>query len=198
MSQNNPAYTPICAIVGLGNIGTKYQDTRHNAGFAVVDAIAKATGAALRQERKFQGDFGQFMADGRKIFLLKPSTYMNASGRAVALLANFYQLTSAQILVAHDDLDLPEGTIKLKQGGGHGGHNGLRDITSALDAQFWRLRVGIGHPGDAKLVLNYVLGTPSRAGQQQIHHAIDDGVNQLDAILSGDFEAAMRRLHARK
>jgi PTH1 family peptidyl-tRNA hydrolase len=150
-------------IVGLGNPGTQYESTRHNAGFWWIDQICAQTASKLNVEAKFWGITGRLNSSTEEAWLLKPSTFMNASGRAVSALANFYKITPDSILVVHDELDLPPGTVKLKMGGGHGGHNGLKDIVKQLGTQdFWRLRLGIGHPGDKNAVVNYVLRDPNR------------------------------------
>ncbi|MFP4639760.1 MAG: aminoacyl-tRNA hydrolase [Guyparkeria sp.] len=145
-------------IVGLGNPGQKYDDTRHNAGFWAVDAIAEALGGRWTEERKFSGAVARVPVDGTDLRLLKPATFMNRSGQSVGPLANFFKIAPEEILVIHDELDLPPGRMRLKRGGGHGGHNGLKDIQAALgSADFWRLRIGIGHPGHRDAVVGYVL-----------------------------------------
>ena len=150
-------------IVGLGNPGDKYTATRHNAGFWFIDALAAQTNSKLVMDAKMFGVVGK-LSPYQDIWLLMPTTFMNASGKAVAAVANYYKIKPAEILVAHDELDLPTGTAKLKFGGGHGGHNGLRDIHAALGtADYWRLRLGIDHPGDKSEVVNYVLKAPTRA-----------------------------------
>ena len=150
-------------VVGLGNPGKDYSSTRHNAGFWWVENLASIRHAQLKPENKFYGLAGRTTQGGNELWLLEPQTYMNASGRAVAALARFYKITPEEILVVHDELDLPPGEVKLKKGGGHGGHNGLRDIISQLGTtDFWRLRLGIGHPGDKAAVVDYVLNAPRR------------------------------------
>ncbi|MFW6041450.1 MAG: aminoacyl-tRNA hydrolase [Guyparkeria sp.] len=145
-------------IVGLGNPGQKYDDTRHNAGFWAVDAIAEALGGRWTEERKFSGAVARVPVDGTDLRLLRPATFMNRSGQSVGPLANFFKIAPEEILVIHDELDLPPGRMRLKRGGGHGGHNGLKDIQAALgSADFWRLRIGIGHPGHRDAVVGYVL-----------------------------------------
>jgi len=185
-------------LVGLGNPGDRYEATRHNAGFWWVDQLAAASGSKLALDAKFFGLAGK-LASTADTWLLKPTTFMNASGKAVAALANYYKITPAQILVIHDELDLNPGTVKLKKGGGHGGHNGLKDITAALGtADFWRLRLGIGHPGDRNEVINFVLKAPSRDEQNAINVCIDDSVAVTNQLLNGDFEGAMLKLHTKK
>ncbi len=185
-------------LVGLGNPGDKYETTRHNAGFWWIDQVAASTKSKLALDSKLFGVVGKLNASN-DVWLLKPTTFMNASGKAVAALANYYKITPAQILVVHDELDLPPETAKLKKGGGHGGHNGLKDITAALGTpDFWRLRLGIGHPGDRNEVINFVLKAPLKDEQTAISRCIDDSVNILPQLLSGDFESAMLKLHTKK
>ena len=160
-------------IVGLGNPGPQYEATRHNAGFWWVDQVASEHGARLNAEGKFQGIAGRLKQAGYEAWLLKPSTFMNASGRSVSAIANFYKIPPQAVLVVHDELDLGPGTVKLKKGGGHGGHNGLKDIAAALGTpDFWRLRLGIGHPGDRNEVVNFVLKPPSRDEMHGIEQAL--------------------------
>lgn len=185
-------------LVGLGNLGDKYEATRHNAGFWWIDQVAASTKSKLVLNSKLFGVVGKLKASN-DVWLLKPTTFMNASGKAVAALANYYKITPAQILVVHDELDLPPETAKLKKGGGHGGHNGLKDITAALGTpDFWRLRLGIGHPGDRNEVINFVLKAPLKDELTAINRCIDDSVNILPQLLSGDFENAMLKLHTKK
>ncbi len=184
-------------IAGLGNPGADYAATRHNAGFWFVDALAAAHGASLRAEAKFHGELGRAAVGGRDVWLLKPTTFMNHSGQAVAAVARYYKLAPEQILVAHDDLDLPVGTARLKRGGGHGGHNGLRDVINHLGSRdFLRLRLGIHHPGDSKAVVDYVLGRPSAADREAIEDAIARALDVMPLVVSGDLERAMNRLHS--
>jgi PTH1 family peptidyl-tRNA hydrolase len=185
-------------IVGLGNPGPQYEATRHNAGFWWVDQVAGEHGARLNAEGKFQGIAGKLKQGDHETWLLKPSTFMNASGRAVAAIANFYKIPPQAILVVHDELDLSPGTAKLKKGGGHGGHNGLKDIAAALGtADFWRLRLGIGHPGERHEVVNFVLKPPSRDEMHAIEQAMDSSTKILPMLLKGEFEAAMLKLHTK-
>ncbi len=189
---------PIRAVVGLGNPGPKYADTRHNAGFWFVDRLAGRFGAVLRPESKFAGELGRIQVGGRDCWLLKPSTFMNRSGQSVAALARFYKLEPEEILVVHDEIDLPPGEVRLKRGGGHGGHNGLRDIIPALGSKdFMRLRVGVGHPGHKDAVVDYVLGRPSKAEQDAIEAALDRAEARIEDLISGDIAAAMNALHAK-
>lgn len=189
--------TQIKLFVGLGNPGDQYQATRHNAGFWWVDQLAAAKHSPLKLDSKFFGLVGK-LANSSDTWLQKPNTFMNASGKAVAALANYYKILPEQILVIHDELDLPAGTVKLKKAGGHGGHNGLKDITAALgSADFWRLRLGIGHPGERNEVVNFVLKAPSKDEQRAIDGAIDKSLTILPQLLSGDFEQAMLKLHSK-
>ena len=184
-------------IVGLGNPGKEYEATRHNAGFWWVDQVCAETGSKLNLEAKFFGLAGK-LKNSDDAWLLKPTTFMNASGRAVAALAKFYKITPEQVLVIHDELDLPPGTVKLKKGGGHGGHNGLKDITAQLGTpDFWRLRLGIGHPGDRNQVSNFVLHAATRDEQSLIEQNIDQSTYLLPLLLQGKFEEAMLKLHTK-
>ena len=186
-------------IVGLGNPGPEYEATRHNAGFWFVDELARVQGGSFRAESKFHGDACKVQVHGRDIWLLKPQTFMNRSGEAVAKLATFYKIPLENILVAHDELDIPPGNVRLKQGGGPGGHNGLRDMISRLGGNgFMRLRLGIGHPGDARLVTNYVLHKPSAEDRKLIEESIADALEVLPWIIDGEMGRAMNRLHAKK
>lgn len=185
-------------LVGLGNPGDKYEATRHNAGFWWIDQLATSSQSKLGLEAKFFGIAGK-LASSSEVWLLKPTTFMNASGKAVAALANYYKISPPEILVIHDELDLPPDTVKLKKGGGHGGHNGLKDISAALGTpDFWRLRLGIGHPGNRNEVVNFVLKPPTKEEQMAINQCIDNSLNIVDQLLNGDFEAAMLKLHTKK
>ena len=191
---------PIRLIVGLGNPGAEYEQTRHNAGAWLVERLARQEGISLSPDKKFFGLSGKGRIAGQECFLLLPTTFMNRSGQSVAALANFYKIKPNEILVAHDELDMPAGVAKFKIGGGHGGQNGLRDIIAQLGNQkdFHRLRVGIGHPGDKSLVTGHVLGRASKAEQQSIDHVIDEAICVLPAAISGDLAKAMNRLHSFK
>lgn len=183
-------------IVGLGNPGREYEQTRHNAGFWWVDGIAAGKGAALAADRKFHGLAARLKVSGHEVWLLEPQTFMNRSGQGVAALAHFYKIAAEEILVVHDELDLPPGTVRLKQGGGHGGHNGLKDIVAHLGTpDFWRLRLGIGHPGNREEVVNYVLNPPRREEREQIDDAQKKALAVLPLLLVGDVQAAMLKLH---
>ena len=184
-------------IVGLGNPGHEHEATRHNAGFWWTDGFAHAHQFAFKAESKFHGLTARGAVHGRELFLLKPQTFMNASGRAVAALAQFYKIAPQHILVAHDELDLPPGTAKLKLGGGHGGHNGLKDIITHLGTRdFWRLRFGIGHPGEGADVADYVLNAPRREEVELIEHAMRRARDVALLIVEGKQEAAMLKLHS--
>jgi PTH1 family peptidyl-tRNA hydrolase len=185
-------------IVGLGNIGAEHDDNRHNAGFWFVDALANGHRAAFRNERGFHGA----VAKAGSTHLLKPSTYMNRSGQAVLAVATFYKILPDEILVVHDELDLPPGGIKMKKGGGHAGHNGLRDITARITTpDFWRLRIGIGHPRELQLeqeVADFVLHRPSREHQKLIDEAMDKALSVMPHVMAGEMEVAMMKLHSTK
>lgn len=185
-------------FVGLGNPSDNYIATRHNAGFWWLDLIAAHTNSTLSMEPKMFGLVGK-LNPNNDIWLLKPTTYMNASGKAVVAVANYYKISPEEILVIHDELDLPAGQVKLKFGGGHGGHNGLRDIHAALGtSNYWRLRVGIGHPGEKNEVINYVLKAPTKDEQKAIEESIDESSKVLEELIKGDFERAMLKLHTKK
>lgn len=184
-------------LVGLGNPGEQYKSTRHNVGFWLVDRIAAAGRESFRAETKLSGELCRISVASSDLRLLKPMTYMNRSGQSVAAVARYYGITPEQILIAHDELDLPVGQVRLKQGGGHAGHNGLRDTIAMLGSRdFWRLRIGIAHPGDRTLVTGYVLGRPSREDAEQILAALEDAERGLDDLVRGHFQLAMNRLHS--
>lgn len=184
-------------IVGLGNPGAQYTRTRHNAGCWLLDELARTCGAALKSERRYQAELAAVTLAGRNFTLLKPQTFMNVSGSAVASYANYFRIPAHEILVVHDELDLAPGMVRLKRGGGHGGHNGLRDITAQLSADFARLRIGIGHPGVAGDVVNYVLGAPSPADRAAIEQAILRALEVMPEIVAGKFDRAMTLLNRR-
>jgi PTH1 family peptidyl-tRNA hydrolase len=185
-------------IVGLGNPGPKYTETRHNAGFWFIEEVARKYSATFRPDKKFHGEVAKISLEGKDIWLLKPDTFMNRSGLAVQSLLSFYRITAEQLLVAHDEIDLPPGTAKLKTGGGHGGHNGLRDIISQLGTNdFHRLRIGVGHPGSKEQVVDYVLHNASRDDRILIDRDIDDAVSVMPELASGALEQAMQKLHSK-
>jgi len=185
-------------FVGLGNPGPEYEATRHNAGFWWIAQLCRDHRSRLASEAKFFGLAGRLKSGAHEAWLLQPMTFMNASGRAVAALARFYKITPEEILVIHDELDLPPGQAKLKKGGGHGGHNGLKDIAAHLGTpDFWRLRLGIGHPGDKNAVINFVLKPPMKDEAALIEDSINLSVKLLPMLLEGGFEAAMLKLHTK-
>lgn len=182
-------------VAGLGNPGAGYADTRHNAGFWFADRVAAAFGAAFKAQSRFGGDVAEAQVGSQRLLVLKPQSFMNKSGGPTQALAAYYKIEPAEILVAHDELDLPPGTVRLKRGGGHGGHNGLRDLHRCLGPDYARLRLGIGHPGTKDQVLDYVLGRPSRADDQAIRNAVDDSLRALELLLADGWDAAMKQLH---
>lgn len=185
-------------IVGLGNPGSEYEQTRHNAGFWFIDELAWQYKATLKEEKKFFGSVARISISGSDLWLLKPATFMNRSGQAVAVLAQFYKIKPEEILVVHDELDIPCGRIKFKLGGGNGGHNGLKDIQARLGTpDFYRLRLGIDHPGDRNLVVGYVLNKPSPEHKQQIDEAINKSLKAVPMLLAGEWEEAVRFLHSK-
>jgi peptidyl-tRNA hydrolase, PTH1 family len=192
--------TAVQLIVGLGNPGAEYEQTRHNAGALFVERLAAKQGVSLSSDRKYFGLVGKFNHQGRDVRLLIPTTFMNRSGQAVAALANFFRIPPEAILVAHDELDMLPGVAKLKLGGGHGGHNGLRDIIAQLANQnsFYRLRLGIGHPGHSSMVSNFVLGRAPRSEQDLLDTSIDNALSVLPEMLAGEWNKAMLKLHSQK
>jgi len=187
---------PIKLIVGLGNPGKEYADTRHNAGFWWVDELARGHHTTFKADSKFHGLIAKTTVHGHEAYVLKPQTFMNLSGRSVGAVAHFYKLEPAQILVVHDEIDLPPGSAKLKLGGGHGGHNGLKDIIAHLGTRdFWRLRVGVGHPGERAEVVNYVLNAPRKEEQVLIEESLQRAQDVALLIIEGKLEAAMLKLH---
>jgi PTH1 family peptidyl-tRNA hydrolase len=187
-------------LVGLANPGAEYAKTRHNAGAWVVQELARVHNVSLREESKYFGVTGRITTNGQDLRLLIPTTYMNLSGKSVAALANFFQIKPEEILIAHDELDLPPGVAKFKKGGGHGGHNGLRDTISKMgnNKEFYRLRVGIGHPGDKNKVANFVLGKAPVKEQECIDAAVDEAVRCMDILLKDGLSKAQNRLHSFK
>ncbi|AJJ61954.1 aminoacyl-tRNA hydrolase [Yersinia aldovae] len=187
-------------IVGLANPGAEYAQTRHNAGAWYVDLLAERHNQSLKEEPKFFGYTARLNLAGQDVRLLVPSTFMNLSGKAVAAMAGFYRILPEEILVAHDELDIPPGVAKLKLGGGNGGHNGLKDIQSKLgnNPNFYRLRIGIGHPGDKSKVTGFVLGKPPASEQALIDDAIDESIRCTEVLLQEDITKAMNRLHSFK
>lgn len=183
-------------IVGLGNPGADYVGTRHNAGFWLIDLLASDLGLGFRFEKRYNSEECKFKVENKDIYLLKPQTFMNRSGQAVAALARYFKIAPEQILVIHDELDLPPGTNRIKQAGGHGGHNGLRDIVNHLGSrEFFRIRVGIGHPGDSSQVINYVLHKPSVEDLNAIEVANRDTLAVMPLVFEGRIDKAMQALH---
>lgn len=185
-------------LVGLGNPGPEYEATRHNAGFWWIDEVARKLGATLVPERGYFGLVARVNRPDGPIWLLEPMTFMNLSGKSVAALARFFKIAPGEILVAHDELDLLPGQMKMKLGGSHAGHNGLKDIHAQLgSADYWRLRLGIGHPGVKAEVVNYVLRRPPLPEHEAIDKAIEQSLSALDLLLAGDMERAMMKIHAK-
>ncbi|MDR1311642.1 MAG: aminoacyl-tRNA hydrolase [Burkholderiaceae bacterium] len=187
-------------IVGLGNPGQEYEQTRHNAGFWTLDNVAQAYHAGtMKKESRFFSQVGKVHVAGQDVWLVKPQTYMNRSGRAVAAFARFYRIELDQILIVHDELDIPPGTARLKKGGSTGGHNGLKDVVSSLgNGDFWRLRLGIGHPRDNNLnmaVIDFVLQRPRHEEQNLINHAISRSIEIIPLLCEARFDMAMQVLH---
>lgn len=186
-------------IVGLGNPGAEYEQTRHNAGFWLIDQLARG---ALKRETRFQALAAKTRIGGNEVWLLEPQTFMNRSGQSVGALARFYKINPDEVLVVHDELDLPPGVAKIKKGGSSGGHNGLKDITAALGTQdYWRLRIGIGHPRALSLqqpVVDFVLHRPRKEEQALIDQAIEKSLSVIDLLCEGKFEQATMELHTDK
>jgi len=187
-------------IIGLGNPGTQYDQTRHNAGFEYVDQLARKHGASWKSESKYNADICHISMDGEKIWLMKPMTFMNRSGQSVGSFAQFYKIPVDHILVAHDELDINPGNARFKKGGGHGGHNGLRDIIASMgnNKDFYRLRLGIGHPGNARDVANFVLHKARPEERISLERAIDCALDQTPIAVSGEWAKAMNHLHSFK
>jgi PTH1 family peptidyl-tRNA hydrolase len=186
-------------LVGLGNPGNEYEDTRHNAGFWWIDAIARELKVSLVPERSYHGLVARTTVNGQNVWLLEPQTYMNLSGKSVSALARFFKIEPHEILVAHDELDIVPGEAKLKLGGSHAGHNGLRDIHAQLGtADYWRLRLGVGHPGDKAEVVSWVLKKPMLEHRKAIDDSIHRAVLALPLLLAGDMEKAMVKIHTSK
>jgi PTH1 family peptidyl-tRNA hydrolase len=184
-------------IVGLGNPGPEHQVTRHNAGFWFVDLLARRQGVEFRDYRKYSGETARISIAGQDVILLKPTTYMNRSGLSVRQISDFFKIAAGDILVAHDELDLPVGTVRLKQGGGHGGHNGLRDTIAHIGEDFWRLRLGIGHPGNKADVIDYVLTRAPQIEEDLILEAVNMAADCMPLLIEHGAERAMTKLHSR-
>lgn len=186
-------------IAGLGNPGREHERDRHNVGFWFIERLADALRASLAKDAKYHALVARVAHPGGDVWLMMPQTYMNLSGKAVGALARFYKIQPEEILVVHDELDFSPGTVKLKKGGGAGGHNGLRDIEAQLGSQdTWRLRVGIGHPGDKHVVPDYVLGAPAPADRESIDRALDRCLQVSDLLIAGQMSAAMLKLHTKE
>jgi len=184
-------------VVGLGNPGPRYEQTRHNAGFWFVDLLAERARGRFAADSRFQGEVARITLAGDELRLLKPTTFMNLSGQSAGAVARFFKLAPEQLLVVHDELDLPPGTARLKRGGGHGGHNGLRDLIRHMGADFWRLRVGIGHPGDRDQVVDYVLTRAPAEEEKAIRATLEDALAAVEKMLAQGAERAMHQLHSR-
>lgn len=186
-------------LVGLGNPGSEYEDTRHNAGFWWIDAVARELKLSLVPERNYHGLVARTAFNGQNLWLLEPQTFMNLSGKSVGSLARFFKIQPEEILVAHDELDIPPGEVKLKRGGSHAGHNGLRDIHAQLGtSDYWRLRIGVGHPGDKSEVVSWVLKKPMLEHKKAIEDSIHRSVQALPLLLAGEMEKAMAKIHTSK
>lgn len=182
-------------VVGLGNPGRRHAGTRHNAGFWFVDRLAAQGGGRFAAESRFHGEVARIDADRGGCWLLKPSTFMNDSGRSVQSFISYYNIAPADVLVVHDEVDFPAGVARLKRGGGHGGHNGLRDLVACIGPEFLRLRIGVGHPGNKDEVVSFVLNRPTAAEQEQIDGAIGRALGIMPQLLAGEFERAVQALH---
>ena len=184
-------------IVGLGNPGKDYQAHRHNAGFWFIESLANNLDSKFSSQSKFFGETTTCLIDNNKVRLLKPKTFMNNSGQSVKALSSYYNIGTEELLVIHDDLDLTPGSVKIKMGGGHGGHNGLKDTIKALDTNdFYRLRLGIGHPGSKNEVVDFVLNPPGKSDLMLIEQAIKEAIGVIEPLVSGDIEQAMKQLHS--
>ncbi len=188
----------VTLIAGLGNPEERYARTLHNAGFWFVDELAREYREAFRYEKRFDAEICRIRIHGEDIWLVKPQSYMNLSGGPIRGMLDYYRLTVPQLLVAHDEIDLPPGTVRLKKGGGHGGHNGLRDIIRHCGSDFMRLRLGVGHPGDKSQVTNYVLKRADNDTEQALNGNISDALAVLPLLVESGLNAAMKKLHTRK
>jgi PTH1 family peptidyl-tRNA hydrolase len=189
---------PVTIIAGLGNPGQKYEQTLHNAGFWFVDALLQKYGGEFRYEKRFDADTCRIRLEGEEVWLVKPQSFMNLSGQPVRSMLDYYRLNATDLLVAHDEIDLPPGTVRLKQGGGHGGHNGLRDLIQHCGAEFMRLRLGVGHPGDKSQVTNYVLKQASADVEAEIERNIDEAIAVMPVLMNQGLNAAMKELHTQQ
>ena len=186
----------ISVIVGLGNPGDEYKKTRHNVGFLLLDALAQREGVHFNYDAKFKADVSKCVIGNSTVRLIKPQTFMNKSGLSVSAYAKYYSVQPENVMIVHDELDLEPGIVRLKKGGGHGGHNGLRDIITHLSSkEFYRLRLGVGHPGDRNKVVNYVLKAPSKADNVLIEAAMDRAIEKIPGICAGEIQSVMQSLH---
>jgi len=190
--------TNLSIIVGLGNPEDKYERTLHNAGFWFVDAVARKYGGQFRYEKKFDADCCRVNIQGKEVWLVKPQSYMNLSGGPVRGVMDYYRLKPGGLLVAHDEIDLPPGTVRLKKGGGHGGHNGIRDVIGHCGAEFMRLRLGVGHPGEKTRVTAYVLKRGAADVEHAVENNIDDAIAVLPLLMDDGLNAAMKALHTKE
>ena len=197
LGESTMAGLPLRVIAGLGNPGPEHQVTRHNAGFWFVDVLARRHGGEFRDYRKYSCETARVTISGQELILLKPTTYMNRSGLSIRQISDFFKIVPGDILVAHDELDLPVGSVRLKQGGGHGGHNGLRDTIAHIGENFWRLRLGIGHPGNKADVIDYVLTRAPRVEEDLILEAVNTAADSIPLLLEQGAERAMTKLHSR-
>ncbi len=184
-------------VVGLGNPGPRYDRTRHNAGFWFVDAVARRWQGVLREEARHRAELGRVVIEGLEVRVMKPLTFMNHSGQSVCPYVGYFRIPADRILVVHDDIDLSPGTVRLKQDGGHGGHNGLRSLMGCMDGGFWRLRLGVGHPGHRDAVVDYVLSTPRPAEREAIESAMARALAVFPELLRGETSKVMQELHTR-
>jgi peptidyl-tRNA hydrolase, PTH1 family len=184
-------------IVGLGNPGREYETTRHNAGFWLVEELARRHGGAFRMESRFAAELARVRLAGQEVWLVKPQDFMNNSGRVTAAVAAFYRIEAAQLLVAHDELDLPPGELRIKSGGGAGGHNGLKDLIAQFGDGFWRMRIGVGHPGSRELVTPYLLGRTNATERAPLEEAARNAADIVPVMLELGAERAMQQLHTR-
>lgn len=185
------------ALIGLGNPGARYARSRHNAGFWFADRLVAETGGQFRVDRKLHAEGGECVVDGYRLRVFKPTTYMNRSGQAVQAIVNYLRLPLSEVVIAHDDIDLPPGTVRFKRGGGHGGNNGLRDVIGHIGGDFLRLRIGVGHPGHRDEVVGYVLGRASAQEQRQIDEALEEALKVWPLLLREGLDKAMQQLHSR-
>ena len=188
----------VTMIAGLGNPDSKYERTLHNAGFWFVDALLRKYGGEFRYDKKFDADVCRIDMHGKEVWLVKPQSYMNLSGGPVRGVMDYYRLQPEQLLVAHDEIDLPPGTVRLKLGGGHGGHNGMRDVIQHCGPDFMRLRVGVGHPGEKSQVTNYVLKKGSADVEAAVENSIDDAAAVMPILIEDGMNAAMKKLHTKQ